>query len=99
MLEAHLRSQDYQITATELARAAGYSSYSAANLHYGMFARKVCEAIGFSPLVGNSGNQTFTYVLAKPLNLPNRDWQWTLHSVVVEALNALNESSERSGET
>jgi hypothetical protein len=35
MLKAHFRAPDQTITATELAKAAGYARYSAANLQYG----------------------------------------------------------------
>ncbi len=36
MLRAHLRAPEQRITATQLAEAAGYESYSAANLQYGL---------------------------------------------------------------
>lgn len=89
MVSAHMHADRYQITATELARAAGYSGYATANLEYGKFAHRVCEALAFTPPVGNSGKPTFTFVLATPTKLPHNDWQWTLHPVVAEALNAL----------
>lgn len=93
MVSAHLLAGRHQITATELARAAGYAGYEAANLQYGRFARRVCERLNFSPPIGNSGAPTFTYVLATPTKLPHHDWLWTLHPVVAEALNALSAAS------
>lgn len=98
MVSAHLHANGHQITATELARAAGYAGYEAANLQYGKFARRVCELLHFSPPVGNSGAPTFTYVLGTPTKLPNQEWLWTLHSVVAEALNALNAGSAPAAE-
>lgn len=100
MISAHMHSKHHQITATELARAAGYAGYEAANLQYGKFARRVCEALKFNPPIGNSGAPTFTYVLATPTKLPGQDWLWTLHAVVAEALNALDTgvgSTDNSG--
>lgn len=89
MVFAHLEAEGHRISATALARAAGYVGYEAANLQYGKFARRVCELLDFVPPVGNSGGPTFTYVLATPTKLPAQDWLWTLHSVVAEALNAI----------
>lgn len=94
MLDFHFHARDYEATATELAQVAGYKNYSAANLHYGKLARRVCEALEFYPPVGNSGDPTFTYVLAKSRKLPDEDWLWTLHPVVVQALNLLYEPTE-----
>lgn len=74
------------MTATELARAAGYTSYSVANVQYGKFARRLCEFLGFHPDVGKSGSPTQTYVLAQSSKLRGDDWRWTMHPVVVEAL-------------
>lgn len=90
MLEAHFRATNRKITASELARAAGYSSYAAANLQYGIFAHKLCNEIGFAPPRGNSGEPTFTYIFATPLKLPNSDWQWTMHDVVAQAIERSN---------
>lgn len=93
MLVAHLNAEEHRITATELARAAGYVGYEAANLQYGKLARRVCEALHVAPPVGNSGEPTFTYVLATSMKMPNQDWVWTLHEVVVEALQTLDSSN------
>jgi|GEM_PF-1110204 len=99
MVAAHVNANGHRITATELARAAGYAGYEAANLQYGKFARRVCEMLHFSPPVGNSGQPTFTYVLATPTKLPSQDWLWTLHPVVAEALRALSAGPTSTKET
>ena len=38
---------DHTVTASEMARAMRYASYSSANLHYGKLGRKLAEALGF----------------------------------------------------
>lgn len=90
MLAAHFRAPDRRITATDLANAAGYATYGAANLQYGIFAHRLCDALGFTPPTGNSGNPTFTCVLATPRKLPHQDWEWTMHSVVADAIEKTN---------
>lgn len=90
MLAAHFRAPDRRITATELANAAGYATYGAANLQYGILAHRLCDALGFVPPTGNSGEPTYTYVLALPRKLPDADWEWTMHNVVAEAIEQTN---------
>ena len=89
MLRAHVAAPAHQITASELARAAGYSGYEPANLQYGKFAHRICDELSLTPAIGNSGEPTYTYVLASSRKLPNSDWLWTLREVVVEAMAAL----------
>ncbi len=89
MLEAHFRAEHHKITATELAEAAGYKNYSAANLQYGKFSRRLCEALSFTPPIGNSGDPTYTYVLATAAKVSALDWEWTMRSPIVKALREL----------
>jgi 5-methylcytosine-specific restriction protein A len=89
MLRAHVAAPAHQITASELARAAGYSGYGNANLEYGKFAHRICDELSWEPPIGKSGDPTYTYVLASSRNLPNSDLLWTLREVVVEAMAAL----------
>lgn len=49
MLRAQCRAPETAITATQLAQAAGYESYHAANLQYGTLAYKLAGIIGFTP--------------------------------------------------
>lgn len=86
MFEAHYRAPDRKITATELAAAVPYASYAAANLQYGLFAKELCRLMQFEPPIGNSGNPTFTYVLARSTKLPNSDWEWSMHPIVTQAI-------------
>jgi len=43
MLKAHYHAEDQVMTATELANAAGYASYSSANVHYGTVGKYLFE--------------------------------------------------------
>lgn len=66
MLRAHLAAPDHMITATELADAAGYQSYSGANLHYGYLARCVAEELGINPPKRADGSTMWTTAIAYP---------------------------------
>jgi hypothetical protein len=52
MLEFHFKAHNRTVTFTELATAAGYDSYGAANLHYGKLGAALGERLGmtFVPL-------------------------------------------------
>ena len=102
MLEAHLNAPDCCITATQLAEAAGYENYNAANLHYGTLGQMIAEEIGYNPPRRKTdGSTIWTGALAVPANLQGEedtDWQslyargdeghflWRLRPQVVEAL-------------
>jgi hypothetical protein len=49
MLRAQCRAPNTAITATQLAEAAGYESYHAANLQYGTLAFNLAGILGFTP--------------------------------------------------
>jgi hypothetical protein len=49
MLRAQCRAPGTSITATQLAEAAGYESYHAANLQYGTLAFNLAGILGFRP--------------------------------------------------
>jgi predicted HNH restriction endonuclease len=90
MLRAHRSAVDQIISATELARAAGYDSFHAANLQYGIFANKICELLRFVPPVGYSGEPSPTHVLASPYRRgPRAEWVWKMRQPVVAALDLL----------
>lgn len=50
MLQAQCRSPASTITATQLAAAAKYANYNAANLQYGLLAMQVAAALGYTPV-------------------------------------------------
>ena len=55
MLQAQCRAPDSAITATQLAKTAGYQNYNAANLHYGKLASNIAGYLGFSPELRSDG--------------------------------------------
>lgn len=64
MLDAHLAAPDHVITATQLAEAAGYQSYSAANLQYGTLGCRLAEELDWHPPRRKDGSPIWTYALA-----------------------------------
>lgn len=93
MLAAHLAVPDHVLTATELAHAAGYADYSAANLHYGTFAFDLGRELDFTPSErGNDGQVIWTFVLATGWRDEEGgpgagEWHWRLRPELVEALH------------
>ena len=94
MLRAHANAPDHTLTATELARAAGYDSYEAANAHYGRLGRQVAEFLDLSPRVHpQRGEPVWTMAIAAGVDEAegeNAHWRWTMHPEVVHALQDLN---------
>lgn len=64
MLKAHLKAPDHLITATQLASAAGYATWSAANLRYGQLARRLAEELDYDPERREDGSPIWTGTLA-----------------------------------
>lgn len=48
MLEAHYRAPSHTITMAALSKHMGYKGHQSANLQYGLFAKRVAEALGLS---------------------------------------------------
>ena len=69
MLQAHLAAPWHTLTATELAKAAGWENWSAANLHYGGLGRKVAELLGWEPKARRDGTPIWTMAIALPASL------------------------------
>lgn len=82
MLRVHLAAPNHTITARHMARAFGYSNWNAANLHYGKFAGKLCNALNVSPSTNLS-------VLAEFFKAPGVEWEFQLRPSVVTALEEL----------
>lgn len=93
MLRAHANAADCTLTATELAQAAGYESYEAANAHYGRLGRQVAEFLDVVPPIDRQrGEPVWTRVLAHDADEEDEHghWQWVMHPEVAEALRAMN---------
>lgn len=82
MLRVHLAAPDYTITARHLALALGFTSWNAANLHYGKFAGKLCDDMNVAPSTNLS-------VLVEFFKSPGSEYELRLRSSVIEALNEL----------
>jgi hypothetical protein len=81
MLKDNYQSPDHTTTATRLARAAGFPSFHAANLRYGLLARKLCDYFQIYPQFHSS----ILVIFEKP----GREWQAVLRPQVVQALEEL----------
>jgi hypothetical protein len=94
MLRAHANAAEQLLTATELARAAGYDSYSTANAQYGRLAHEIAEFLEIEPkMIEYDGEPIWTNVLAQgddrePIELGHL--RLRLHREVLAALRELN---------
>jgi 5-methylcytosine-specific restriction protein A len=91
MLQAQYHAPDRTLTATQMSKALGYPTYSAANLHYGKLGRLVGEQIGWQPLP----EQT-VFVLVT-FEKPGREWHWIMRPAVAQALEQLGWVEEEHG--
>lgn len=91
MLKAHYHAKDQTITATELATAAGYANYSAANLQYGLVGYSLNEELPIKLPQGSDGKPIATYALAEPGEKTGsqENWTWKLKPGVAYAIEKL----------
>lgn len=92
MLQAHYNAERQALSAEELAAAAGMKNYSAANIHYGKFARQLCGWLGYEPPEADKKNDTrWTYLLATYPGDRNSkgDHLWFLRPEVAQALEEI----------
>lgn len=90
MLRAHVKANI--LTATQLADAAGYQSYSSANVHYGTFGREISEILHLIPKTRVDGSTIWTSVLAHGIDADGElspEYRWQIHPQLVEALKRL----------
>lgn len=100
MLQAHLDAPDHCITATQLADAAGYENWSAANLQYGLLGQKLAEEMNYNPPLRADGSTIWTATIAGWDESPDHakldramerreddeHFEWLMRPQVVEAL-------------
>ncbi|HRK95325.1 MAG TPA: hypothetical protein PK694_03300 [Rhodospirillales bacterium] len=91
MLHAHANSDERGMTAGELAHAAGYKGYQAANSLYGALGKKVAQLAGlpFKKALATDGF-VYTFALASGEQGKGEHWRWKMHPEVFEALRSLN---------
>lgn len=93
MLRAHFVAPDQRITATQLADAAQYESYRAANLHYGQLGYLLYVELPTPlPRRESDGKLIYTCSLAEEEDQRGEDeaeWVWKMRPHVAAALGAL----------
>lgn len=91
MLKAHYYAEGQTITATQLAKAAGYANYSAANLQYGLVGFALNEELPIRLPIGADGKPIATYALADPGQQKGSQehWTWKLKPGVAYAIEKL----------
>lgn len=91
MLKAHYLAPNRCVTATQLAEAADYSSYGAANLQYGLVGKMLFEAMPMDIPKRDDGTPIWTFMLAVPGNkdVPEDQWLWQMKPEVAKAAEVL----------
>jgi hypothetical protein len=89
MLRAHFKAPGHLITATELAAAAGYAGYSAANLQYGLLGAMLFGEMPEDLPKRADGSPLMTCVIASGEDQRQREdeqWVWKMRPHIVQAL-------------
>ena len=91
MLRAHYMAPNRSMTATQLAEAAGYKAYGAANLQYGLVGKALFEELPVKLLKRADGTLIYTSALAEAGNQsgPEDHWVWKMRAEVAEAVREL----------
>jgi hypothetical protein len=91
MLKAHYLAPNQERTATQLAEAAGYANYGAANLQYGLVGKKLNEELPITLPKRQDGSPIYTYALATAGDRTSEEehWVWKLRPEVAYAIEAL----------
>ncbi|PTQ98423.1 hypothetical protein C8K18_1075 [Paraburkholderia sp. GV068] len=101
MLQAHYHAVDRTITATQLAAAAGYASYSGANLQYGFIGKAILEIYPLVVDKRRDGTPIFTLALAdaagyeQSSDIDDTEWKWRMLPALAHALGALGIVSDK----
>lgn len=91
MLRAHLKAPDQKITATQLAEAAGYANYSAANLQYGLLGAMLFAELPIDLPKREDGSPVMTCAIALGDDLrasSEEQWIWKMRPYVAAGLVA-----------
>jgi len=91
MLAAHYAASGHKLTATELAEAAEYPSYSAANLQYGLLGRTLGSWMSLKPEKRLDGSPVWTTILAlgSPDSPDDGQFEWVMRPELARALEDL----------
>ena len=93
MLKAQYSSPNHTITATQLADAAGYANYNAANLYYGSLGRAIAEALNYEPPKHKNGDPAWFFSISTD-NKPSEDtidghYEFVMRTEFAEALKQM----------
>jgi hypothetical protein len=91
MLRAHLTAPNRKITATQLAKAAGYANYSAANLQYGLLGAMLFAELPIDLPKRKDGSPVMTCAIASGEYLSTsceEEWTWTMRPYIAAGLVA-----------
>ena len=92
MLKANYRSPGMKITATRIANAANYASYSTGNEQYGAFAHSICDLLNYTPdETRDDGGPVWTYAICSASDEKDihGHFQWILRPQVAAAMENL----------
>ena len=91
MLKAHYRAKERNITAAQLAKAAGFATHTSANLQYGRLGRALYEEMPMELERRADESLIFTSALATPGERtgPEEEWVWKMRPEVAAAMEAL----------
>lgn len=93
MLKAQYRAHNSTITAAQLAKAAKYKTYHAANLQYGTLAFNIAKELGYSPGKGSDGSPrcwtTLSYSITDTPEPDTGHFQFIMRPELIEALDSM----------
>lgn len=89
MLKKHFKMKGQTVSTRDLADAAGYVNYNAANLNYGILGCQVQECLKYPVKTDHTGSGKGISVLAYDTKERDEDGycQWTMHKWVKKALD------------
>ncbi|AOS97376.1 hypothetical protein AUP74_01946 [Microbulbifer aggregans] len=93
MIRAQYKSPGHAITSTNLAIAAGYENFNAANLQYGTFAKEIASGINFVPPKSKNGDPnwylTISTVNASSDSTVDGHYEFVMRPEFKEALESM----------
>lgn len=91
MLKAHYSAPEQTITAGDLAEAAGYASFSGANLQYGFIGKALQEISPIKLPKRGDGTEIYTFYLAEAATESEEEgyWRWKLRPEVSSVIKEL----------
>jgi hypothetical protein len=91
MLRNHMNAKGRCLTATQLATAAGYKGFSAANLHYGLLGAMLYGEMPRPLPTRSDGSPVMTYMIADGLDQGEKsegEWIWRMRDDIADGLTA-----------